>query len=286
MAGIYWLASYLKSGNTWLRSLLTNYRRQSDCPADINALDGRSLATSRALFDDWVGVESSDMPAEQIAHYRPRLYEHLAASSAEPLFIKIHEAFTYTRDGQPLFPRAATAGVIYLIRNPLDVAVSYAHHEQKPLDDIIRRMRCPTYTMLARTDTVYGQLPQTVSSWSAHVRSWVDLAPLPLHLVRYEDMVRQPVATLRDIVRFAALPLDACRLHKAVAFSRFEVLQAQEVAHGFAEKQPTAPSFFRQGCIGSWRQELTAPQVQQLIADHGAMMRRFGYLTATDEVVC
>jgi hypothetical protein len=55
------LASYPKSGNTWLRVLLTNYLREDDRPADINDLDVSALGTSRALLDEWIGVESSDL---------------------------------------------------------------------------------------------------------------------------------------------------------------------------------------------------------------------------------
>ncbi len=56
---IYWLASYPKSGNTWLRTLITNYLRDAETPADINELDGGPIASARLWFDEWVGVEAS-----------------------------------------------------------------------------------------------------------------------------------------------------------------------------------------------------------------------------------
>ena len=56
---IFWLASYPKSGNTWMRILLTNYMRNADEPADINRLDGGPIASARQVFDDNVGVEAS-----------------------------------------------------------------------------------------------------------------------------------------------------------------------------------------------------------------------------------
>ena len=99
-------------------------------------------------------------------------------------------------------------------------------------------------------------------------------------------MVRDPAAVFGAIVRFAGLEVDAERVRKAVAFSSFERLQAQEASHGFCEKQPTAASFFREGRAGSWRGRLTDAQVGRLVADHLPVMRRFGYLGASDEILC
>ena len=59
MSGIFWLASYPKSGNTWLRAFLTNYLRESDEPADINELDGGWTASLRGQFEEIVGIEGT-----------------------------------------------------------------------------------------------------------------------------------------------------------------------------------------------------------------------------------
>jgi len=285
VSGIYWLASYPKSGNTWLRALLTNYRRESDEPASINELEGGWTASLRETFDECAGIESADLTRNQIEHYRPWVYERLAADSVDGLFLKIHDAYTYNADARPIFSNQATAGAIYLIRNPLDVAVSYAHHRDEPVDKTIRAMS-RNDAMVAGSDKPGGQLPQQLLSWSGHVCSWVDEPGLNVHVVRYEDMARQPVEAFTGIVRFARLIVDPGRVEKAIEFSRFERLQLQEAVHGFTEKQPTAVSFFRQGRVGAWRERLTEAHVGQLIADHHKVMRRFGYLGPSDEILC
>ncbi|NOZ51459.1 MAG: sulfotransferase domain-containing protein, partial [Chloroflexi bacterium] len=83
MNGIIWLASYPKSGNTWMRVFLTNYLRDSDEPAEINNLDGGPIASARDIFDRVIGVESSDLTAEEIDRFRPAVYEQVAAESDE-----------------------------------------------------------------------------------------------------------------------------------------------------------------------------------------------------------
>lgn len=68
---IVWLASYPKSGNTWMRVFLTNYLRNADTPADINDLEFMGIATARELFDMYAGFESSDLTHEEIDAARP-----------------------------------------------------------------------------------------------------------------------------------------------------------------------------------------------------------------------
>ncbi|MEP6619821.1 MAG: sulfotransferase domain-containing protein [bacterium] len=284
MTGIHWLASYPKSGNTWLRVLLTNYLRAAETPASINDLDAPWTAATREAFDECVGLESADLTREQIDHYRPAVFERLATEPGEPVFLKIHDAFTYNANHAAIVSKAA-AGVIYVFRNPLDVAVSYAHHRNDSVDETISAMACDD-AVLAGTDRAGGQLPQTLLSWSAHVRSWLDQSNLRVHPVRYEDLVHDTAGTFAAIVRFACLEFDTCRLEKAVQFSRFEQLRAQELASGFAERQPTAVSFFRSGRCGSWRDDLTRAQVDRVVADHRDVMLRVGYLSRTGDLLC
>jgi len=282
--GIVWLASFPKSGNTWMRVFLTNYLRDSDEPAEINNLDGGPIASARDIFDRVIGVESSDLTAEEIDRFRPAVYEQVAGESDGPHFMKVHDAWRRNDEGVPLFPATATAVVIYLIRNPLDVAPSYAHHQSDSIEKVIADMADEEET-LVRFDghRLRRQLHQRLFSWSGHVRSWVDESGLPVHVVRYEDMVHSPEETFTTVVRAVGLPVEPARVQKAIDFSRFDRLQAQEANEGFKERRPDSKSFFRKGKAGSWREELTPDQVRRLIEDHRAVMRRFGYLTDGDE---
>lgn len=283
---IFWLASYPKSGNTWLRVVLTNYLRDPDRPVDINDLEGGPIASARTLFDEAVGVKASDLTAEEIDRYRPDVYRYLAAQSEETRFMKIHDAWTRNTAGLPLFPADITKGAIYVLRNPLDVAVSLAHQNHMTLDTTIARMADACYAFDAQPNQLSVLLRQGLLTWSGHVMSWVRDADFPVHVMRYEDMLCQPQATFAAAMRFAGLPNDTARLHKALTFSHFALLQAQEYAHGFKEKPATAAVFFRQGTMGAWRDVLTNRQMARLIRDHGEVMRRFGYLNEAGEVVC
>jgi hypothetical protein len=128
------------------------------------------------------------------------------------------------------------------------------------------------------------QLRQRLGSWSSHVQGWLDESGLPVHLVRYEDLSRDPETVFGNVVRFCGLPWDAERVRKAVAFSGFEELQRQEREKGFRERSmKTSGNFFRRGEAGSWREELPAEMALRLIEAHGETMRRFGYLNENNQ---
>jgi len=285
MKSIYWLASYPKSGNTWLRLLLANYRQPDGRPVGINDLGG-SIAASRELFEEAVGIDSSELSAAEIMRCRPQVYRALAARTTEPLFIKVHDAHAFTPTGEALFPPEVTSGVVYVARNPLDVVTSLAHHRGATADEAIRFMCDERATVAVQPGRLDPQLPQVLGSWSGHVRSWLDGPLLRLHVLRYEDLLADPASTFHAIVRFAGLPIDEARIAAAAEATRFDRLQSQELEQGFAERLAgsTRP-FFGHGVSGGWRDELTAAQVGVLIDAHGETMRRFGYLSDRGEPV-
>ena len=284
MNQINWLASYPKSGNTWTRIFLTNYLNDADQPADINHLKGGPIASDRDLFDRWAGVEASDLSFDDIADFRPHVYRQMALHIAHPLYIKVHDACIRNSDGEMLFPSDVTSAVIYLIRNPLDVAVSYAHHSGRTLEQIVKNLCDQDGIVYENPKLLPPQIPQRLLSWSAHVRSWVDESGLAVTVIRYEDMLAQPEAAFERIIRALKLDLDPIRLSKAVELSRFESIQEQESRAGFKERAMLADTpFFRQGRSGTWREELNSELADKIIEGNADVMRRFGYLDQNND---
>ena len=275
---IVWLASYPKSGNTWLRALLTNYLNPGERPASINALIGGRLANEREAFDEMLGLGSSDLTPRETLRHRPLFHELLAGELPRPTFVKTHHAYLRTDAGAALFPRTASAGAVYLVRNPLDVAVSFAHHENRRIGWAIKRMNHAEFTLEEHADGIHTSLPDILTTWSGHVTGWLAQDAIPVHVVRYEDLHADPAATLGGVVRFAGLACDASRRRQAADRAAFQRLRAQEEACGFDERQPSAGSFFRAGAVGDWRNRLSPRQVRKLATAHSAAMARFGYL--------
>lgn len=280
MGKIIWLASYPKSGNTWMRVLLTNYLWDRDTPADINKLDGVLIASARLCFDEWAGIEASALNDIVIERLRPDVYRCLAGESPDTLYMKVHDAWGRTDRSEALFPPDVTFGVVYILRNPLDMARSCAHHWGVDIYKAVENMCDPEFAISRSIGGLSDQLRQRMLSWSGHVQSWLDESGLPVHVVRYEDLLNDPEATFGEVVRFCGLPYDETLVRKAVAFSDFSELQRQEQEKGFRERSLLAPGpFFRRGQAGAWHEELPPELVNRLVATHGETMKRFGYTT-------
>ena len=139
MGGIYWIASYPKSGNTWFRAFLRNLRSNSNSPVEINDLATGGIASSRSWIDNVVGFEVSDLTHEEIDVLRPDVYRW-ALQADEIRYIKIHDAYHIGADSVPLTSTEGTLGALYIVRNPLDVAQSFANHNRSNIDEAIDLM--------------------------------------------------------------------------------------------------------------------------------------------------
>jgi aryl sulfotransferase len=286
-----WLASYPKSGNTWLRMLIANLAAKDDQPIGINDLAATgNIASARGPFDDLLLIDSGLLTHDEADCLRPRLYEELAGGAdsneedpreAPPAvrFIKVHDAYTLTPLGEPLLAGARGAeGAIVVVRDPRDVAPSLASHRNTSIDDAIAFMNDRDAKFSANTTKQDLQLRQKLPGWSGHVTSWLDQTDIPVHLVRYEDLQIDTVTMLRRALQFAGQAATDDEICRAVQFADFARLRQQEEEKGFREAPPQAGArFFRRGEAGAWRDELTPDQAARIEADHAPMMRRLGY---------
>jgi aryl sulfotransferase len=270
-----WLASYPKSGNTWVRVFLTNYRTETGQDWAWNGqLRGTSLHLERHGFDEEMGLTSADIPADALDGFRRNYHAIFARKFGETAFGKVHEAYASVKDGQPMFPGGEGIKAVYLIRDPRDIAPSYAHHEGCSIDQIIDRMADKTARM-KYIETSFGEY---LGSWSAHVSGWLDQTELPTLVLRYEDLIADPEKHFLRLIEFSGLPVDHNKLRLAIEASDFETLKSAESEQGYADKPAAAASFFRKGSAESWKEDLSARQAQKIAVDHGEMMQRFGYL--------
>ncbi len=273
-----WLASYPKSGNTWLRLALWSLSRDG---AAIDLGDHHLLApmaSARARFDSAMDVESSLLTEAEGAALRPRFYAFEAASASSGLLRKVHDRWMLTPEGEPLFPPAVTEATIYVVRDPRDVAASFAHHNGQSVAEIIAFMADPDAGLTVSRRRPGYQFVQRIGTWSMHVTSWLDAPGMPEPLLlRYEDISADPHAALTRAARHLGWQVEAGAVARAVAATRFDVLKATEARTGFAEKPPTATSFFRRGVAGGWRDTLTTEQAARICDDHATVMERLGY---------
>jgi hypothetical protein len=271
-----WLASYPKSGNTWVRALLTALLLE-DRELDINRLGHGPIASARGHLEHYLGLVSSDLTRAEIAALRPLADLALNDELQHTRYRKIHDALFSAVNAQPIVAPQATLGAVYIVRDPRDVAVSFAHHFGRDAAWAVERM-CDRRSSGERTVKRIGpQVHQHLGSWSEHVRGWTEQRLFPVIVVRYEDLHADTTRQLAHITRLGGLDVSAQAIAAAVRAARFEHLREQETRDGFRERAAGERQFFRRGQIGAWRDELPAELADRIVQDHGMVMRRFGY---------
>jgi aryl sulfotransferase len=278
---IVWIASYPKSGNTWFRAVLNNLLSDSEQAKSINELDLSGIASSRSLFDQVAGISSSDLSIDEIERYRPQVYKQLSDDSEESIYLKVHDAWTLNRAGDPLFPEDVTRGVIYIIRHPLDVAVSLSHHNSEDVADSLNKMNNASYGLCLGEKRLFNQLPQKMLSWSGHVRSWVIESGLKVHLLKYEDMIDNPFTAFSESLKFLNIEYKKEKLEAAILNSDFKTLKKQEMAAGFNEKPINATTFFRKGGKFDWVNHIKKDRAETFLKENENIYRMF-YHEKTD----
>lgn len=279
--GIVWLASYPKSGNTWVRSLLTAYL--GDDAVRIDALGHSNPLVTRRWFDDVVGLSSGILRLDEIERYRPACSRLLADAIGDELrFMKVHAANVASTAGERLFAPEAGAAV-YIARNPLDVAASMAPFFGWPVERAVDVLCDESWVLNDAAGAMI--LPDRLTSWSGHVTSWLDAPGQRVHLVRYEDLHADAAAVLTGILGFAGVTPVPGEVAAAVEATRFERLREQEAERGFPEhtRKATAP-FFRSGVVGAWRRELPPRLAGLVVQRHREAMVRLGYGDLVAEV--
>jgi aryl sulfotransferase len=269
-----WLVSYPKSGNTWMRMMLQSLR-DGGAPVDINKrIDSHIL--NREEFEEHFGVESSDLTEAEIDSVRPKLHRAIARASKDALILrKVHDRCWRTASGERVFPPEVSRGAVYIVRDPRDVAVSFAHSYGLDLEEAVCYMGDSTKTLAKSSSRLAFQLPQPAGSWSQHVAGWLDDAAMPLLMIRYEDMLANSALELTKVAMFLGLPVGDCA--HAAAASGFSTLREQEDKRGFRERVPAAARFFRQGRSGEGKERLPFHLLERIETDHGAVMGRLGY---------
>jgi hypothetical protein len=221
------------------------------------------------------GRPSTTLDVAEIAALRPRVHALIAARAQGTRLVKTHN-YAGTFDGHPTHDMSVTAAAVYVVRNPLDVAISMAHHFALPLDAAIDRLA--DEQIATANDALF--VTQFLSSWSLHVKSWADLAGERVLVVRYEDLLARPAKLFTRVARVLGLGPDRARIDRAVRHASFRSLAAMERKTGFAEARDRATPFFRQGRTNQWRTVLSRDQVGRVVSAHREQMARFRYLPA------
>ncbi len=274
MGNIVWLASYPKSGNTWLRAFLANLIANRATPVPLVELPkyGR-LEAEPELYSRIAGRPSTELDFAELCALRPQVHAAIAAAAPRTVFVKTH-SMAGAMDGVPLLTPSVTAGAIYVVRNPLDVAISMSHHFGIDQDAAIDYLNNEN----SATENNAMFVSEFLGSWSQHAKSWADLESERILILRYEDLLEKPAKWFGKVARLVGVDNDRVRVERAIRHSDFRALADMEKRDGFVEVPIKGKRFFRAGRSNQWREKLSREQVARIVEAHRTQMQRFGYV--------
>ena len=270
----FWLSSYPKSGNTWVRMFLNSYI--TGFPVNLNsAYQFVSGDFKPEIFQMMVPRALSTLTLKEQMYYYPAVIMNvLNTCNTTYTCIKTHHAKVKV-DDFPLIPSSLTEKAIYIIRDPRDVVSSLADHFGLSLEDAVAFMNNPQQG----AEQPGTGLTHLLLTWSLHVESWTKKnTDVPFFPVKYEELIGNPRKTFQNIITAFDFELDEERFDFALEQSKFKNLQKVEAEGGFREKSEHSKKFFREGKAGNWKKVLPRNIAKEVERNHKDVMQEFGYL--------
>ena len=267
---ITWIASFPRSGNTWVRSLITAYANGGE--VNINSI----MQTGDKHPGYYEGMVQEPikqwLPVDQ-ALLKPAAMLRMLEDCGGNMMLKTHDC-NVDISGVAQIPHALTRAAIYIVRDPRDVVLSFKKHFKcANLNEAIDSMLNPETIMRQPHKGLF--LLQF--SWQLHLQSWLRDLPYPVFMLRYEDLQTDTFDLFSDLVRFLKMDYDADLVRKSIQACRFATFQRQEKKDGFREGVGSV--FFDKGMANRWKTELAPKYQQRIVSACAKEMKSMGYLS-------
>ena len=275
---IIWLASYPKSGNTLVRSMLSAYNFSNTGEFNFELLKNIKQFPAKSLFEK-LGIDTSNK-LEIVKNYVWAQKEINKRDGNSIRLLKTHSALNSV-NGYPFTNYENSLGSIYIVRDPRKVVLSNANHYQVTLDESLKQLL---------SGTILGEDIDLmhIGSWSSNYNSWKEFKKLDKYLlIKYEDLILKPRETFINILEFIhkltkiKFVLDELKLNNVLKTTTFEYLQNLEKKNGFHEARKTkdgkSVKFFKYGKKNTGK-DLPEEMIKNIEENFNLEMKELGYL--------
>ena len=279
MKKIIWISSYPKSGNTWIRYFLCNYfynKNREDL--DFSLLNYIDKFPNQNLLKQIALKESLESDSYSVCNYWIPIQSEIVKSNDKFIFLKNHNALV-SLQGSELTNEKYSLGIIYVVRDPRDVAVSYSNFDRSlSLSNAIERITSNNlYCHVSKQNPFDIEI---LGSWKFNYLSWKNgVKNLPRIIIRYEDLVNNKFETKLKLINFLSeligFKTDVDQINFSIKQSTFERLSLIEKTKRFHESRS---KFFNSGKIGQWKDKLSSKQVNLIENFCKDEMRELQYL--------
>ena len=278
---IIWLASYPKSGNTFLRSLLSSYFFSENGRFSFELLKHIQQYPNTELFMN-LGVDINDK-IEVAKNYIKT--QEIINKLSNIQFWKTHSSFCEMFNQYNFSDLKNSLGVIYVVRDPRNVATSFANHNSKSIDETIDLMM---------NDLAIGNEKDEVDvymgSWSFNYNSWKIFKPTNRYLlIKYEDLISNTKQIFINIIKFinrvsnSTIQINEKKINNILETTNFDYMQKLEAQYGFKEakineKTGKKVNFFNLGPKNDWKNSLKSKSTKNIELKFKTEMKELGYL--------
>ena len=278
---IIWLASYPKSGNTWVRSFLSAYYYSNDGKFTFELLKKIKQFPSKEFFDQ--KLLSVDEASENWLIAQKKIKDR-----KKICFLKTHNVNGAFK-GNSFTSSEFTAGAIYITRDPRNVLTSMMNHYSLNESDALKMINSIYRNLKDENDENNYASYSFISSWSNNYNSWKISKNFNILLIKYEDLENDKYNTFSKIVNFTnniikkEKNIDENKFKLAIETTNFEVLQKKEEYEGFDEavyssKERKMKPFFNLGRKNNYK-NLLKPETSKVIEGlFEKEMKELGYL--------
>ncbi len=269
------LASYPKSGNTWLRSIIGNFYNfdKEFSLNDLKSIPLLSIKKHFSEFDNKIYINNNDLHFDWISQNIIKCQNLL---NNKPNHLNIFK--THSARHKNFTNETVNAGFIYIVRDPRDIIVSLKNFSGKEIDKTIDEFLFSQNLMISTNGA-----QELLSTWELNVKSWLHYKSVPRLIIKYEDLKLNPKEIILNIKEFLNkihslnINLGDQDIDKIVDNTNFNNLKKLEDKNGFDEASNYS-KFFRSGTFNQWKDVLTNTQIKLIEKNLKSLMRYFNYI--------
>jgi len=280
---IIWIASYPKSGNTWLRSLISSYFFTDDGFFDFKLLKNIPSYPSPPFFEKY--PDKFNKPEATAKYWIPE-QERINKNNNKLIFLKTHNALCKI-NGYSFTDTKNSLGAVHIIRDPRNVISSISNHYQIDLDEALKFMKTPNKAIYVKKDQRYLGF-NALFSWSSNNKSWSECQKFPILTIKYEDLEKETFETFKKVFEFIKKvsklkeDFNQKKAEMAIKNCNFEKLQKLEKEKGFYEAISKKNSsekikFFNLGNKNNYKNLLNKNLIDEINLFYKDELKKYNY---------
>ena len=261
---IFWIASYPKSGNTWLRALISSYYYSEDGKFDENIISRIGQFPEKRHFTSF---DYDQNVVTDTARFWLKAQEKINLDK-KLNFFKTHNAFGSVNNN-PFTDAKNSIGALYVVRDPRNVITSLKNHYELNTEQALKWMQNENnyiYDVHRFKQDGYSDF-QFISSCITNYKSWKVQKKIPIKIIKYEELLGETFIVFKDVIEFINKTsgnnekINKDKLKNAVNSTLFDKLKSNEEKNGFSEAITSKTSnkkipFFYLGPKNDWRKIL------------------------------